>query len=66
MKSMLLTTSLFPFTCFAIGFALNTVAIFYHSLAAIPFGTMVHPPPLLPLPLFHHVFRIFAIPDVEC
>eukprot|EP00850_Spirogloea_muscicola_P016317 SM000131S26747 [mRNA] locus=s131:285974:290027:+ [translate_table: standard] len=40
-KSMLLTASLFPFTCFAIGFALNTVAIFYHSLAAIPFGTMV-------------------------
>jgi transmembrane 9 superfamily protein 3 len=40
-KSMLLTASLFPFTCFGIGFALNTVAIFYHSLAAIPFGTMV-------------------------
>jgi transmembrane 9 superfamily protein 3 len=38
---MLLTASLFPFTCFGIGFALNTVAIFYHSLAAIPFGTMV-------------------------
>lgn len=38
---MLLTASLFPFTCFAIGFTLNTVAIFYHSLAAIPFGTMV-------------------------
>eukprot|EP00271_Cylindrocystis_brebissonii_P003027 TRINITY_DN1377_c0_g1_i1.p1 TRINITY_DN1377_c0_g1~~TRINITY_DN1377_c0_g1_i1.p1 ORF type:complete len:600 (+),score=132.97 TRINITY_DN1377_c0_g1_i1:226-2025(+) len=41
MKSMLMTASLFPFTCFAVGFALNTVAIFYHSLAAIPFGTMV-------------------------
>ncbi|CAM6040049.1 unnamed protein product [Sphagnum compactum] len=40
-KSMLLTATLFPFTCFGIGFALNTVAIFYHSLAAIPFGTMV-------------------------
>ncbi|KAL3690591.1 hypothetical protein R1sor_016900 [Riccia sorocarpa] len=40
-KSMLLTASLFPFTCFGIGFVLNTVAIFYHSLAAIPFGTMV-------------------------
>ncbi|CAM6083304.1 unnamed protein product [Calypogeia fissa] len=40
-KSMLLTASLFPFTCFGIGFVLNTVAIAYHSLAAIPFGTMV-------------------------
>ncbi|PKA46971.1 hypothetical protein AXF42_Ash011645 [Apostasia shenzhenica] len=40
-KSMILTASLFPFLCFAIGFALNTVAIFYRSLAAIPFGTMV-------------------------
>ncbi len=43
-KSMLLTATLFPFTCFGIGFALNTVAIFYHSLAAIPFGTMVSLP----------------------
>eukprot|EP00897_Mesotaenium_endlicherianum_P009813 jgi/Mesen1/8860/ME000053S08260 len=41
MKSMLTTASFFPFACFGIGFALNTVAIFYHSLAAIPFGTMV-------------------------
>ncbi|CAI5470270.1 unnamed protein product, partial [Closterium sp. Yama58-4] len=40
-KAMLLTASLFPFTCFGIGFILNTVAIVYHSLAAIPFGTMV-------------------------
>ncbi|PKI74859.1 transmembrane 9 superfamily member 1-like [Punica granatum] len=40
-KSMILTASLFPFMCFGIGFALNTVAIFYGSLAAIPFGTMV-------------------------
>ncbi|CAI5964588.1 unnamed protein product, partial [Closterium sp. NIES-65] len=39
-KAMLLTASLFPFTCFGIGFILNTVAIVYHSLAAIPFGTM--------------------------
>lgn len=42
-KSMLLTASLFPFASFGIGFMLNTVAIFYHSLAAIPFGTMVRP-----------------------
>ncbi|KAG0555573.1 hypothetical protein M758_12G182400 [Ceratodon purpureus] len=41
MKSMLLTASLFPFLCFGIGFMLNFVAIYYHSLAAIPFGTMV-------------------------
>ncbi|XP_024544739.1 transmembrane 9 superfamily member 1 [Selaginella moellendorffii] len=40
-KSMLLTASLFPFICFGIGFVLNFVAIFYRSLAAIPFGTMV-------------------------
>lgn len=38
---MILTASLFPFMCFGIGFILNTVAIFYGSLAAIPFGTMV-------------------------
>lgn len=40
-KSMILTASLFPFMCFGIGFMLNTIAIFYGSLAAIPFGTMV-------------------------
>jgi transmembrane 9 superfamily member 3 len=40
-KAMVLTASLFPFLCFSIGFALNTIAIFYRSLAAIPFGTMV-------------------------
>ncbi|EPS65883.1 hypothetical protein M569_08888, partial [Genlisea aurea] len=37
----ILTASLFPFMCFGIGFILNTIAIFYGSLAAIPFGTMV-------------------------
>ncbi|XP_057430198.1 transmembrane 9 superfamily member 1-like [Lotus japonicus] len=40
-KSMILTASLFPFLCFGIGFILNTIAIFYGSLAAIPFGTIV-------------------------
>ncbi|KAF2556033.1 hypothetical protein F2Q68_00013204 [Brassica cretica] len=40
-KCMVLTASLFPFLCFGIGFILNTIAIFYGSLAAIPFGTMV-------------------------
>ncbi|KAG1331108.1 putative Transmembrane 9 superfamily member 1 [Cocos nucifera] len=40
-RSMILTASLFPFMCFGIGFLLNTIAIFYGSLAAIPFGTMV-------------------------
>lgn len=40
-KSMILTASLFPLLCFGIGFVLNTIAIFYGSLAAIPFGTMV-------------------------
>ena len=40
-KAMLLTAGLFPGLCFGIAFALNTVAIFYHFLAAVPFGTMV-------------------------
>eukprot|EP00252_Welwitschia_mirabilis_P021823 TRINITY_DN5713_c0_g2_i1.p1 TRINITY_DN5713_c0_g2~~TRINITY_DN5713_c0_g2_i1.p1 ORF type:complete len:590 (-),score=79.03 TRINITY_DN5713_c0_g2_i1:356-2125(-) len=40
-KAMVLTASLFPFLCFGIGLTLNIVAIFYRSLAAIPFGTMV-------------------------
>ena len=40
-KTMLLTAGLFPGTCFAIAFSLNTIAIFYHSLAAVPFGTRV-------------------------
>ena len=40
-RTMLLTAGVFPGTVFAIAFALNTVAIFYHSLAAVPFGTMV-------------------------
>lgn len=40
-KSMIITASIFPFMCFGIGFVLNTIAIFYRSLAAIPFGTIV-------------------------
>ncbi|XRB06730.1 transmembrane 9 superfamily member [Pycnococcus provasolii] len=40
-RCMLLTASLFPGTCFGIAFALNTIAIFYHSLAAVPFGSIV-------------------------
>jgi hypothetical protein len=40
-KAMAMTASLFPFMCFGIGLVLNTIAIFYGSLAAIPFGTMV-------------------------
>ncbi|KAJ6942056.1 transmembrane 9 superfamily member 1-like [Populus alba x Populus x berolinensis] len=40
-KSMILTACLFPFMCFGIGFILNTIAIFYGSLAAIPFGTIM-------------------------
>jgi transmembrane 9 superfamily protein 3 len=35
---MLLTASLFPGLCFAIAFGLNTVALGYRSLAAVPFG----------------------------
>ncbi|XP_060216927.1 transmembrane 9 superfamily member 1-like [Lycium barbarum] len=40
-KSMVLTASLFPFLCFGIGFILNTIAIYYGSIAAIPLGTIV-------------------------
>lgn len=38
---MLLTAGLFPSTVFGIAFVLNTVAIFYQSLAAVPFGSIV-------------------------
>ena len=40
-KCMIMTATLFPGSCFVIAFSLNTIAIFYHSLAAVPFGTMV-------------------------
>ena len=40
-KTMLLTAGLFPGAVFGVAFFLNTVAIFYHSLAAVPFGTRV-------------------------
>lgn len=38
---MLLTAVLFPLTCFSIAFVLNSIAIAYHSLAAVPFGSIV-------------------------
>jgi transmembrane 9 superfamily protein 3 len=40
-KVMLLTASLFPGVCFGIASVLNTIAIFYHSLAAVPFVYIV-------------------------
>lgn len=40
-QTMLLTANLFPLTVATIAFILNTIAIFYHSLAAVPFGTIV-------------------------
>lgn len=40
-KTMLLTANLFPLTVAAIAFILNTIAIFYQSLAAVPFGSIV-------------------------
>ncbi|KAJ8557815.1 hypothetical protein K7X08_004581 [Anisodus acutangulus] len=40
-ESMVLTASLFPFLCFGIGFILNTIAIYYGSIAAIPLGTII-------------------------
>jgi len=38
---MLFTGNLFPVTVASIAFVLNTVAIFYQSLAAVPFGSIV-------------------------
>ena len=40
-QAMLLTATLFPMTCFGIAFVLNSIAIGYHSLAAVPFGSIV-------------------------
>jgi transmembrane 9 superfamily member 3 len=40
-RAMLLTANLFPLTVAAIAFVLNTIAIFYQSLAAVPFGSIV-------------------------
>jgi len=40
-KTMLLTATLFPGTCFGVAFLLNFIALGYRSLAAIPFGTMI-------------------------
>lgn len=39
--TMLLTAGLFPLACFSVAAILNTIAIGYHSLAAVPFGTIV-------------------------
>ena len=39
--TMLITGGLFPLACFSIAAVLNTIAIGYHSLAAVPFGTIV-------------------------
>eukprot|EP00898_Chlorokybus_atmophyticus_P000053 jgi/Chlat1/1048/Chrsp110S01532 len=72
-RAMLLTACLFPCTCFAIAFVLNTIAIFYHSLAAIPFGTMLVVLLLwafisLPLALFGTVVgrNWSGVPDNPC
>jgi len=40
-RTMLFTGNLFPVTVASIAFVLNTVAIFYQSLAAVPFGSIV-------------------------
>ncbi|KFM22905.1 Transmembrane 9 superfamily member 3 [Auxenochlorella protothecoides] len=40
-RTMLLTATVFPLTCFSIAAVLNTIAIFYSSLAAVPFGSIV-------------------------
>jgi transmembrane 9 superfamily protein 3 len=47
-KCMILTGTLFPGLCFIIAFSLNTIAIFYHSLAAVPFSSMVEVSPRPP------------------
>jgi len=38
---MLLTAIMFPLMSFSIAFVLNSIAIGYHSLAAVPFGSIV-------------------------
>ncbi|KAI3436249.1 hypothetical protein D9Q98_002302 [Chlorella vulgaris] len=40
-QTMLVTACLFPLSCFSIAFVLNTIAIFYQSLAAVPFFSIV-------------------------
>lgn len=40
-RCMLLTANIFPMTCFALCAVLNTIAIAYRSLAAVPFGSIV-------------------------
>lgn len=39
--TMLLTGTLFPTMCLSIAFVLNFIAIGYHSLAAVPFGSIL-------------------------
>ena len=39
--AMLATANLFPLLFFGIASVLNTIAIAYHSLAAVPFGSIV-------------------------
>lgn len=40
-RTMIITATLFPMLFFGIAFVLNTIAIAYHSLAAVPFGSIV-------------------------
>jgi len=40
-RCMLLTTGIFPGTVYGVGFLLNFIGVGYHSLAAIPFSTML-------------------------
>lgn len=40
-RTMIITATLFPMLFFGIAFVLNTIAIGYHSLAAVPFGSIV-------------------------
>ncbi|CAD7698457.1 unnamed protein product [Ostreobium quekettii] len=40
-RTMVLTACLFPGALFLIAFVLNTIAIAYHSLSAVPFGSIV-------------------------
>ena len=40
-KTMLLTALVFPSFCFTVGFALNTIAVYYGTMLAIPIGTVI-------------------------
>lgn len=73
MRAMMLTAALFPGACCSIALLLNTIAVFYGSLAAVPFGYIVAVVALwalgaLPLTVLGTVLgrRYSSAPDHPC